>query len=192
MGDFVFAPNGHYFAHLGTQLAKSLDSGKTWVALLYPRQFNNLVVDPNGKLYGGPNGGVYASTDEGNSWFSLGGGGDAMAVIRNGWLLTVSSAGNGALLNRSTDGGQTWQRLRDFPGEKLLYDPCKAIVYARWFYHGANFGLYGSSDNGDTWSQLYNDYGYPPGIGPCPQVNYAITSTLNVSSALFVIPLPNM
>jgi hypothetical protein len=31
-----------------------------------------------------------------------------------------------------------------------------------------------------------NDYGCPPGTGSCPQVNYAITSTLNQTGALFV------
>jgi hypothetical protein len=31
-----------------------------------------------------------------------------------------------------------------------------------------------------------NDYSCPPGIGPCPLVNYAITSTMNQTGALFV------
>ena len=60
----------------------------------------------------------------------------------------------GAGLFQSPDGGESWGRSRDFPGESqiraLAVDPQSPnIVYA-----GSNNGIYRSEDGGSNWVKL--------------------------------------
>jgi len=155
---FLSGLGGRCFAHIGGEVARSLDSGKTWFAVTSSARFATVDIDKSGNLYGGENG-AYSSTDNGSTWLSIGGdkgGVQGLAVIANQWLLTVSYSG--ASCYRSTNRGQSWQQLPGIPGygEFLVYNEKRRSVYLRTFYHGANVNLWSSDNNGDSWTGLHN------------------------------------
>jgi hypothetical protein len=157
----VTGRNGILFAILGSDVARSTDSGNTWSALTAsPSGFSKLIVDKAGNLYGNVNG-VSRSTDDGNSWTPLGGdprGATGLTLIANEWILTVSQGG--ATCYRSTNMGDTWMKASDLPGlgegEEAIYNQKTNTVYLKTSAHGANINEWSSIDNGTTWTFVRN------------------------------------
>jgi photosystem II stability/assembly factor-like uncharacterized protein len=126
---------------------KSIDGGTTWNKILYTNQKTgcaDLTMDPNNPNI------LYASMWE---------------FRRTGW--SFQSGGKNSALYKSTDGGETWNKIHNgFPegnlgrlaiavapsNPNILYTVIEAEKDERK-------GLYRSDDAGKNWKQLNNDFG---------------------------------
>jgi len=95
--------------------------------------------------------GVYASTDEGVTWFALNNG------IKTKSISVITSINNTLLAGtyengiiHSTDGGQTWLAPSNYSGAFVI----SMIVKNQYVFAGTSEGLLRSSDNGITWEKL--------------------------------------
>ena len=130
-------------------LYRTRDGGKTWTRLLRPSQFTGVVevaMHPNNPniLYaatfqrerrqwsmigGGSEGGLWRSTDGGDTWARVGNGFPTTAVGRVGVtfcpgkpdMMYATAVGPDGGTFRSTDGGQSWERRN-------------AAVQSHWYY----------------------------------------------------------
>jgi len=159
-------------------LYRTLDGGTSWTELL-PGGFQdvtNSVKEPS-TYYAvggtGTRGGVFKSTDNGNSWELLGGtrapgtfGRPQLAQCRDyPQTVYVSFAvgeGSGIAVYRTDDGGANWVRLANavnYGGGQLWYDNFLAcapdnpkIVY------GGGLTIYRSDDGGENWHDASRSY----------------------------------
>ena len=178
---------GHAFGE-NTQrgVFKTTDGGKSWQRVLYRDEatgMSDLVVDPNDPnvLYaafwrafrtpwslssGGPGGGIFKSTDGGETWKELtsntglpkaplGKIGLAVSAAKSTRIWALIEADEGGVY-RSDDGGTTWAKLneerklrqRAWYYSKIYADPKDSnIVYA------LNVSWYRSRDGGKTFPQ---------------------------------------
>ncbi len=101
--------------------------------------------------------GVFASTDDGISWFPVNSGIEtqSISVLKSvpGYLF-AATFGNG--IYRSTNGGQTW--LPPASGGNLFVTDL-TIKDAYIFAGTGSDGVYRSTDNGENWTQLFGIYG---------------------------------
>jgi len=193
-------PNVFYMAQVNGGVWKSDDYGRTWNPIFddEPTQSIGAIAvapsDPNIIYVGSGEGlhrpdlsvgnGIYKSTDAGKTWTHLGLN-DAQQIPAlavdprdpNRVLAAVlghpygPSAERG--IYRSTDGGQTWQKViskdENTGGCDVEIDPSNPdVVYASMWearegpwednndYNGTGGGLFKSSDGGTTWRQLSN------------------------------------
>ncbi len=191
-------PNVFYIAQVNGGVWKSDDYGRTWNPIFddQPTQSVGAIAvapsDPNVIYVGSGEGlhrpdlsvgnGIYKSTDAGKTWTHLG--------LRDGQQIPglavdprdpnkVFAAVLGHPygpseergLYRSTDGGQTWQRViakdENTGGSDVVIDPANPdVMYASMWearegpwedmnkFDGAGGGLFKSTDGGSTWKQL--------------------------------------
>ncbi|MBI3194838.1 MAG: hypothetical protein HYZ34_10295 [Ignavibacteriae bacterium] len=108
----------------------------------------------NGNLYAvTPNGGgIFKSTNNGDSWMMISNGVHANASIG---ILAIAS--NGTLyvtldkLYHSTDGGSSWSELSNSPGgEKTVLVASNGTLYVGT----AQAGIHRSTDAGTSWTQI--------------------------------------
>ncbi len=121
------------------------------------------IMEADGTLYiGSSGGGVYKSTDKGNSWQQISNGLnssqalDVHQVIKttNGDLFAATTDG----IYKSTDGGDNWVKKSNgiTIGPGALYEFDESIFeYNGNLFTGAWNGIYISSDHAETW-QLTN------------------------------------
>ena len=139
---------------------RSLDAGATWdcignfVSGLYGDVL--LGVDPfTSAVYAQVSGSLWRSTDSGETWTSQGSlGADSFAAspLVEGTLW----AGQGRLVRRSRDGGQTWQSfsLGGLPsGESVVALAPDPVDPATLYAATRQNGIFKSTDAGETWSQ---------------------------------------
>ena len=141
---------------------RSQDAGATWVHLPgLPDQasVSTLLAVPRGLFVGlsAPNhpGGVFKSTDGGNSWAFAGRGIQALTVrsIQFGEPGTLWIQAHNYLIFRSTDQGLTWTQVRPAPAATLPVvalgiDPADRSNVFALISDGA---LWRSHDAGETW-----------------------------------------
>ena len=200
-------PLEYYFGATGGGLWKTTDGGTTWNPVsdgfFQTSSVGAVAVAPSNPdvVYAGmgetelrgniiQGDGVYKSTDGGRTWTHRGLE-RTMAIARirvdpsNPDLVYVAAFGDPYGKNaergvfRSTDGGQTWQRVlfRDEKtgAEDLAIDPHNSqVLYAslweafRTPYSmssgGPGSGLFKSADGGNTWTELTRNPGMPPGL----------------------------
>jgi photosystem II stability/assembly factor-like uncharacterized protein len=110
--------------------------------------------------------GIYKSIDDGLSWQHLRPSGntstDYLAMgINNNNVLFAGTGGGG--LYRSTDKGETWVWLSEYPGAE-----CWAIAFNDSNHifagNGDQGGVFKSVDNGDTWIQVLQNWFAPLAI----------------------------
>jgi len=113
----------------------------------------SLVFDPSGNLYAGcvGAGGVFRSTNSGNSWTAINNGLPGVGVIS---LATNSSgyifAGAGGIY-RSTNGGNSWTAVLSVPDVGPLAINASGHIFTSAFTSG---GIYRSTNGGDSWTLL--------------------------------------
>ena len=199
-------PNTFYFGAVGGGIWKTTDGGLVWTPIFddqHVASIGTIAVAPSNPniIYAGtgeadirsslsPGDGVYASIDAGKSWYR-GGLRDSKQIARilvhpkNPNLVYAAVLGHAYSSNdqrgvfRSTDGGQTWQRILDkgpdIGATDLAFEPENPqVIYATtwqsrrspWSQYAPleqpGGGLYKSTDGGDHWSQI-TGHGLPPG-----------------------------
>jgi photosystem II stability/assembly factor-like uncharacterized protein len=200
-------PTTFYFGACAGGVWKTTDAGQTWQNIsdgfFKTASVGALAVapsDPN-VIYAGMGeatirldvsygNGVYKSTDAGQSWTHVGLAdtrhiGKVRVHPHNPDIVYVAALGHAFGPNeergvfRSTDGGQSWQKVlyksENAGAIDLTLDPRNPrILYAsiwqarRSFWNlssgGPDSGLWRSTDGGDTWTELTGKPGLPKGI----------------------------
>ncbi|MER5216169.1 glycosyl hydrolase [Streptomyces sp. NPDC002838] len=182
-------PGGGSITYEGTGMYRSKDGGRTWtpIGLRDSGAISAITIDPAnprriyvaaaGSLYnGGGDRGVYRSEDGGATWERILAGaneftgateivldGDRMYAVlwdkrRRPDLRTYGGVGSGVF--RSTDGGESWQRLGGgLPAQgadvgRIGLGVAGDRLYAIVNKAGGSFeGFYGSTDGGDNWTR---------------------------------------
>ena len=175
---------------LGSGIFKSVDAGKNWSQVWKGRgQIGTMAIDPKNSdialaaVLGSPFGpgkerGVYRTIDGGKSWQQVlyvderTGASDVAFDPNNPHILyagmwqterrpwTMTSGGPGSGLYRSTDGGESWQRLKgkglpdgEWGKVGVRVAPSNSnIVYA--LIEAKDGGMFRSTDGGDTWEHV--------------------------------------
>src|SRR5215468_2198265 len=194
-------PNVFYMAQVNGGVWKSDDYGRTWNpifdhestqsigAIAVAPSDPNIVYVTSGEGLHRPDlsigNGIYKSTDAGKTWTHLPGLRDGQQVPAiaidprdpNKVIVAVLGHPYGPSeergIYRSTDGGQTWQKViskdENTGGSDVKIDPSNPdVVYASMWevrqgpwedgnvYNGSGGGLFKSTDGGSTWRQLKN------------------------------------
>jgi photosystem II stability/assembly factor-like uncharacterized protein len=208
-------PNVFYMGVCNGGVWKTTDYGRTWTPIFDSQPTGSIGAiavapsDPNIVYVATGEGlqrpdlstgdGVYKSTDAGNTWTHLGlrDGQQIPQIIvdpRNPDRLFVAVLGHPYGANeergifRSTDGGQTFQKVlykdENTGGSELEFDPVNPdIIYAGLWesrqgpwenaaWSGTTGGIFKSIDGGTTWRQLTN--GLPSGADGVVQANLGI------------------
>lgn len=168
-------------------LYKTNDGGENWEQVLEVSEhtgINNIKMDPSnpdilyatseqrrrhhyGKISGGPESTVYKSTDAGKNWkeikkglpsVEMGGMGiDVSPVDPNVLYLIVEAAEDKGGFYRSTDKGETWERMSDHNSSGQYYneiycDPkdVDKVISVETYTHY-------TTDGGKSWSRLGNE-----------------------------------
>jgi photosystem II stability/assembly factor-like uncharacterized protein len=197
--------NGGHNNFAGAGLYKSTDGGATWTFLglertvsigrirVHPSNPDRVYVAAAGSYFSpNPERGVYRTTDGGQTWERvlfvddetgaidlIQRPDDPDVLLAATWqrVRTYESArlsGPGSGIYRSTDGGDSWQRLG--PEHGLPSRPAGRIglalsrsqpdVMAALYTDGTNYlGLYGSTDGGDSWQNIDPDREVAQGTG---------------------------
>ncbi len=125
---------------------------------------------------------VYRSTDDGYHWTQVFGGGRCRITAVDRFDGNLVYAGGDGGFFRSTDGGDSWERVGP-PGLRGVYDikvdpsnPGRVYVAC----YGRGRGLYRSPDGGESWERLWaSDTARGVAIDPVnPDILY-VTSSLN-------------
>ncbi|GJQ62974.1 MAG: hypothetical protein SCALA702_20270 [Melioribacteraceae bacterium] len=192
-------PNGSHNNFPGAGVFKSTDAGQTWtnIGLELTAHTGRIVIDPTnpdrvfvaavGSNFGtGPNRGVYATTNAGDTWEQVLFVSDSTGAVdlildptdpdfimatmwervrRPGFGQSVSSRGPTSGIYKSTDGGDTWDKLgpsNGLPGETenvgrigLAIDVNHPDTVVAVYTDGGTYsGLYKSTDRGENWSSI--------------------------------------
>lgn len=167
-------------------LFRTSDGGKTWEKVLYVSEetgINQVAIDPSNpdimyatseqrrrhhftKIGGGPESAVYKSTDAGKTWNKImkglpsgdiGGMGIAVSPVNpNVVYLIMEAAGNSGGFFRSTDKGESWEKMNSYHSTGQYYNKiyCDPKNVDRVFSMDTYTQI--TDDGGRTWRNLGN------------------------------------
>lgn len=182
-----FDPRDHNTIWAGIEIDgvfKSMDGGDTWVHLpdCGPDPLHQdihdvrIAVGPQTKIYASCPAGVFASTDEGESWeiheFPLFHPDDMLSYCRGMELKAddpnVVFVGNGdstpgfeGVIQRSQDGGKTWSpvQMSKQPNSNIYWMASHPTDPSRIVANSINGYIYVSDDGGGSWEKVKNEFG---------------------------------
>ena len=145
----------------GGQVVRSTDGGATWTDISIDSDGNGphsdehaAVLDSQGRLLVGNDGGIWRWDPQTGKWSNLNGGGLAITTF-NG--ITTNPVNPDFVLGGSQDNGtekftgdQAWQHVDDGDGGLVRYDLNNPNIA----YHVLNGVLQKSTDGGNTWSTV--------------------------------------
>jgi photosystem II stability/assembly factor-like uncharacterized protein len=189
--DKVIALTGNTLQYETVTAWSSTDGGATWVQLGQGANSEALEIAPIGIrfdpknadvfwIYGnfpGANGGIYKTTDGGNTFASVYPTGmdinsaEDMSVAAGSNTVLATQHERSQSLYKSTDGGTTWTSIgASFPSG-TAYSQYTAILDSNTYLLGCSFaidgtwdtgsgtkGIYRTTDGGATWTQVANGY----------------------------------
>ena len=169
----------------GQGMFRSTDNGTTWTEInnglpdFYARWVYSLAVVPSSGGGGGTNifagmeyGGVYRSTDDGDSWMAVNSGlGSGINIVALGVAGTTLLAGcatqpgmNGVY--RSVNDGGSWARCNTgfVNGADSSIEAFASIITGStaYFYAGTGGGVFMSTTDGTSWTRISNEL--PPDV----------------------------
>lgn len=196
--DFPTTPGALQGANASSTAFKSTDGGTTWISINRglpgtDRAVQQLVFDPisASTLYAATDGGVFKSTDAGNSWRLL--TFDSINTLaidpaNSSTLYAGLSSLFGRGLQKSTDGGKTWFRADagiapNLPLSILIdpKDPSTLYVAAALLIEGGqSAGIFKSTDAGIRWFSSSRGISQPQvralALAPAkPKILYALS-----------------
>jgi ligand-binding sensor domain-containing protein len=133
---------------------RSTDNGDHWIPVntgLINLQIQSLMVSINGDLYAGTNNGVHISTNNGDTWASMGtqtGVISDIGINSLGHIFVASWSG----VFRTTNHGLEWKVV----GMPIIPVNSISVNHSGNVFAGA-YGIYRSSNNGEDWVQAYSD-----------------------------------
>jgi len=168
------------------------DGGEDWDKVLYIDENTGIVdlaihpADPDilyaaayprrrrawGFVGGGPNGGIYRSTDGGESWAKLGNGlpeGDIGRVGFETWsrrpdvIVAIVEAEDGGVF-RSDDRGESWSRLNDLNPRPMYYSQVRLDPNDDDHIYVLGTNLERSTDGGSTFEVMPMEVEYNTGV----------------------------
>lgn len=146
----------------GSNVFKSIDGAASWNKSsngLYGSYVSKLIVTPDNSqiLYLMTGNGVYKSVNATVSWTKAGSsGGYTALVLAPNSLTTLYAALFFAGMNKTTDGGTTWNSFNAPPVvmvSDIVIDPNNSSVM---YVGGYDSGIYKTVDQGQTWSLATN------------------------------------
>lgn len=169
------------YAAAGSGIFKSTDAARSWNRIdTLPREAYSIADPPyffQGRLTIDPvtpstlyvtAGGIFKSTDGGQSWNTLHGFSPYELVVDPVTSSTLY-AGGPESISKSTDGGQTWtvHSVGTPPGAYVrspAIDPVSPSTLYAVYGSGSGWGILKSMDSGENWSAL--NTGLPPYADP--------------------------
>ncbi|HEV3197391.1 MAG TPA: SBBP repeat-containing protein [Bryobacteraceae bacterium] len=141
---------------------KSVDGGLTWTAINngIPRLPDNSInvagvwVEPIAPytIFASGGFGLVRSTDGGNTWTLVVGGFSYSILVFDPLTAGTLYFVFGNAISKSTDDGETFDRLSALPDQVTLFTLAPDPHHAGVLYAGTSAGVYQSSDGGRTWS----------------------------------------
>ncbi len=178
--DFAISPatGDMYGAADGGGIHRSTNGGVDWEARsdgLPTTRTHAVACDASGRVYAGTEEGLYASTDDGATWFAANAGYEdipALGILIDGEDNVIAVLAHSEFffefwVVRSTDGGLSWQEILS---DQDATFPTTAEAYAidvddRLFIAGMSIATEGvifiSDDDGTTWDEVT----FPAGLG---------------------------
>ncbi len=179
-GNYVYAgcfwPIPGSSTNRGVWLSTNYGANWTQTALNYINVYS-MTVSGSYLFAGGYNtgvaGGVFVSTNNGQSWTNpLGGGGDALAASGN---MIYTGGGSSFGVYKSTNYGANWTQtsLNNVAVNALT-------MYGNYVFAGASNGFYVSNDSGTTWLPRNEGWGTPYIVSLCIHNNFLFSGTPGV------------
>jgi len=156
------ASNGTYmFGGLGTSLAVSKDSDKTWNRLpltLSPSPINYCTM--GACIFANASSGIYRSTDSGNHWSQTKAPPAGLSLSSFAVINSQLFAGGSGIFH-STDSGLDWTQF------SLANRTVNALAsYKTYLFAGTDTGVFISFDSGVSWRNVSNNMGAQPNYHP--------------------------
>jgi photosystem II stability/assembly factor-like uncharacterized protein len=184
---------GNIFVGTKGGIYKTLDNGVNWSASSYSIRAQNITypgfAELGNVLYvGSEGGGVFKSTNAGNTWFAVNYG-----LPINEWNLNALYSNQSALFawdRVSIDGGNTWEMASNYsPGSTVNgYNGPRWMEHENYWFTitwGNDPGVYRSANNGQNWTPCNNGIPNPSAITGFNIVSNGTTLFYGTSIALF-------